>query len=60
MIYYWEALIWIRKHGPQFTRKWFLDNCGFSEKELQDEPVKVITAIQTICAITGWKYEKGV
>ena len=54
---YGDALTWCRNHGKQFDKKWFLDNCGFKEKELQDEPAKVETAIQNICAFTEWKWE---
>lgn len=50
-----EALTWCANHGKQFGKKWFLDNCGFSEKELQDEPVKVEKAMQNICAFTEWE-----
>jgi hypothetical protein len=51
-----DALNWCLKEHHK-DKKWFIDNCGFKEQELLDEPVKVESAIQNICAFTGWKFE---
>lgn len=53
------VLTWCNSHGKQFNRKWFLDNCGFTERDL-DQPAKLEQAMLTVAEITGWeKIERG-
>lgn len=49
-----EVLTWCYSHGKQYTRKWFLDNCGVRESELEI-PAKLEYAMSNITTLTGWE-----